>query len=162
MNINWKNIYLTILRDGGHPVLKTVQYSYNIGPTSVRRLQFTNEEIKFLASFDGRVEEVIIKDIEADFSLENEDLIYALSRCRALNETETSRAYNGIKTMLDKIADYMYSTAIKDGRDGNGSFILSAAKNFHSIRASYKEVYKDLQEEQKSRIRGGAGLAYDQ
>ncbi len=62
MNINWKNIYLTILRDGGHPVLKTVQYSYNIGPTSVRRLQFTNEEIKFLASFDGRVEEVIIKE----------------------------------------------------------------------------------------------------
>jgi hypothetical protein len=107
-------------------------------------------------------EEFIIKDMDFDLSLEDDDIVYALARCKKMYETETSRAYNGIKHMLDKIADYMNTMPIKDGRDGNGSFILSAAKNFESIRASYKGVYKDLMEEQKSSIRGGAGIAYDQ
>jgi hypothetical protein len=36
------------------------------------------------------------------------------------------------------------------------------AKDFDSIRLSYKGAYKDLQDEQTSHVRGGAGLAYDQ
>ena len=36
------------------------------------------------------------------------------------------------------------------------------AKDFESIRQSFKGAYKDLQDEQKSRIRGGGSMAYDQ
>jgi hypothetical protein len=39
--------------------------------------------------------------------------------------------------------------------------LINAAKNYESVRNSFKGVYKDLQDEQQSRVRGGQGLAYD-
>lgn len=107
-------------------------------------------------------EEVILKEIGAEFSTEDELIVNGLKQCQKLYETETSRAYNGIKKALDRIAKYMSETAITDGRDGNITQIKSVAKDFDSIRQSYKGVYKDLMEEQQTKTRGGAGLAYDQ
>jgi hypothetical protein len=39
---------------------------------------------------------------------------------------------------------YMEDSEIIDGRDGNGGFILRAAKDFDSIRQSYKQTLRDL------------------
>jgi hypothetical protein len=77
-------------------------------------------------------------------------------------ETPTSRAYKGISSMLDRLGRYMETTAITAGRDGNINSLIAAAKNFDQIRASFKGVYKDLQDEQSSKVRGGIGMAYDQ
>jgi hypothetical protein len=76
-------------------------------------------------------------------------------------ETPTSRAYKGIATMLDRLGRYMESTPITHGRDGNFNSLIAAAKNYEAIRQSFKGAYKDLQDEQSSRVRGGQGLAYD-
>jgi hypothetical protein len=76
-------------------------------------------------------------------------------------ETPTSRAYKGIATMLDRLAYYMETSPITHGRDGNINSLVAAAKNYEAIRASFKGAYKDLQEEQQSKVRGGQGLAYD-
>jgi hypothetical protein len=64
--------------------------------------------------------------------------------------------------MLDNLATYMEKTQITDGRDGNITALVNAASKYQQIRESYKGAYKDLQEEQTSHVRGGAGLAYDQ
>ena len=77
-------------------------------------------------------------------------------------ETPISRAYKGIKQMLDKLARYMENTEITHGRDGNINSLVAAAAKFQQIRESYKGAFKDLQDEQKSQVRGGQGLAYDQ
>jgi hypothetical protein len=55
----------------------------------------------------------------------------------------------------------MEATPITHGRDGNMNSIITAAKNYEAIRQSFKGAYKDLQEEQQSKVRGGQGLAYD-
>ena len=107
-------------------------------------------------------EEYILQDTQADFSTEDDLIQIALKKCAKLYETPTSRAYKGISSMLDRLATYMENTPITDGRDGNITALVSAAKNFDGIRASFKGAYKDLKEEQQSRTRGGAGLAYDQ
>ena len=107
-------------------------------------------------------EEIILREIDADFSTEDDDIINALNLCKNLYETPTSRAYRGIKQMLDKLATYMETTPITHGRDGNINSLVSAAAKYQQIRDSFKGAYKDLQEEQKSSARGGAGLAYDQ
>lgn len=107
-------------------------------------------------------EDTILKDIDAEFSTEDALIPFALKRCKEMFETPTSRAYDGIAGMLDKLANYMKVTQIKDGRDGNITAIVSAAKNFDQIRNSFKGAYKDLQDEQESRVRGGKGMAYDQ
>jgi hypothetical protein len=68
----------------------------------------------------------------------------------------------GIKHMLDRLAKYMETTTIEHGRDGNINSLVNAASKFEQIRLSFKGAYKDLMEEQKSQVRGGQHLAYDQ
>lgn len=106
-------------------------------------------------------EALIMTQIDAEFSTEDDSIYVALQFCERMYETPTSRAYKGISSMLDRLGRYMENTSITDGRDGNINSIVAAAKNFDQIRSSFKGVYKDLQEEQQSKVRGGQGLAYD-
>jgi hypothetical protein len=107
------------------------------------------------------LQEEILKDLEAQFDPEDRLIRMALDKCKSMYETPTVRAYNGIVNMLEKLAFYMETQTITDGRDGNITAIISAAKNFDSIRKSFKGVAKDLEEEQSSRARGGQKLSYD-
>ena len=107
-------------------------------------------------------EEIIMQEIDAEFSTDSSDIEGALRFCADMYETTTSRAYKGIKQMLDKLARYMENTEITHGRDGNINSLVAAAAKFQQIRESYKGAFKDLQDEQKSQVRGGQGLAYDQ
>jgi len=115
--------------------------------------------------FDVRThekEELILTQLQAEFSTEDEDIFIALEFCKKLYETPSYRAYMGIKSMLDRLATYMEHTPIHHGRDGNITPLVNAAAKFEQIRGSYKGAYKDLMEEQKSTVRGGQNLAYDQ
>lgn len=107
-------------------------------------------------------EDLIIEQINLEESTEDAKIIYSLEMCKKLYETPTYRAYKGIKSMLERLARYMETTAIEHGRDGNINSMINAAAKFDQIRNSYKGAFSDMQEEQQSSVRGGAGLAYDQ
>ena len=107
-------------------------------------------------------EEVIIKDLDIDFSVEADCIIEALQNAILLYETPTLRSYNSIKTMLDNLSDYMRDTAVTSGRDGNITALLRVAEKYDAIRKSFKGVAKDLDDEQNIRARGGQELGYDQ
>lgn len=106
-------------------------------------------------------EEMILAEIQAEFSTEDDDISVALKACARMYETPTSRAYEGMQKALDRISRYLGTAQITDGKDGNIAQIRALAKDFDGIRQSFKGVYKDLQEEQQSKVRGGQGLAYD-
>jgi hypothetical protein len=107
-------------------------------------------------------EEIILKEVNAEFSPEDDDIYTAFKFCEKLYETPTSRAYEGMQKALDRISRYLATAQITDGKDGNIAQIRALAKDFDGIRQSFKGVYKDLQEEQQSKVRGGIGMAYDQ
>ena len=107
-------------------------------------------------------EDIIIEEVGLEESTEDSKIRLSLDMCHKLYETPTMRAYMGIKKALDNMATYMANTQITDGRDGNISQIRAVAKDFDSIRQSFKGAYKDLKDEQQSSVRGGQGLAYDQ
>jgi len=113
---------------------------------------------------DVDLEELIIHDLDGlKFDAEDDMIIEALEYTERLYETPTVRAHKGIKTAMDNIADYMGSKQITDGKDGNIGQIRSMAKDFDSIRKSYKGVAKDVEDEQKAlHVRGDQSLAYDQ
>ena len=116
----------------------------------------------FFTAPEMEKETIILREVDADFSTEDDLVQDALKLCRHLYETPTYRAYKGIQSMLDKLARYMEQTPIEHGRDGNINSIVNAAAKFEQIRSSFKGAYSDLMEEQKSTVRGGQGLAYDQ
>jgi hypothetical protein len=107
-------------------------------------------------------EELILSQLTATFSTEDECIIHGLEMCKKLYETPTYRAYIGMKHMLDRLARYMEVTPIEHGRDGNINSLVNAAAKFEAIRMSFKGAYKDLMEEQKGQARGGQQLGYDQ
>jgi hypothetical protein len=107
-------------------------------------------------------EDLILKEMDCDFSIEDDDIVIALNACQRMYETPTSRAYEGMQKALDRISRYLATAQITDGKDGNIAQIRALAKDFDGIRQSFKGVYKDLQDEQQSRVRGGIGMAYDQ
>lgn len=107
-------------------------------------------------------EDIIIEEIGLEESPEDSKIRYSMDMCKKLYETPTYRAYVGIKSMLDRLARYMETTAIEHGRDGNINSMVNAAAKFEQIRNSYKGAFSDMKEEQESQVRGGAGLAYDQ
>jgi hypothetical protein len=106
-------------------------------------------------------EAMILKEVGADFSLDDDMILHAKKRCEQMYQTPTFRAYMGMKSMLDRLAKYMEVTDIEHGRDGNITAVINAAAKFDQIRQSFKSTYRDLQEEQQSSVRGGQNLAYD-
>ena len=52
--------------------------------------------------------------------------------------------------MLDNLTDYMSTTQVTAGRDGNINSLLRIAKEFDAIRQSYKGIAKDLEAEQQA------------
>lgn len=108
-------------------------------------------------------EELILKELgDINFSPEDDDVKAGLELLTELYSTPTLRAYQGIKGAMDRIADYMEAVIVTDGRDGNISSLIAVAAKFDQIRQSYKGAYKELMEEQKSIVRGGQYMAYDQ
>ena len=105
---------------------------------------------------------ILKTDIKKDPSLEEDEIIAAVTKATKKYETPTVRAYNGITTMLDNLTEYMSTTQVTAGRDGNINSLLRIAKEFDAIRQSFKGVAKDLQAEQESHVRGGQDLGYDQ
>lgn len=107
-------------------------------------------------------EELILKEVDADFSTDEPELSYAMDMCKKMYETPTYRAYQGIKIALDNMAKFMATEQVTSGRDGSATAILRIAERFDMVRQSFKGVYRDLMDEQQSSVRGGQNLAYDQ
>ena len=110
---------------------------------------------------EGEKEEIIMRDVRGNFTTEDPLVITALSNMLVMFTTPTSRAYTGIKIALDNMGEVMATTKPTFGRDGSATALLRIAEKFDSVRQSYKGVYKDLQDEQSTRTRGGGSLAYD-
>jgi len=107
-------------------------------------------------------EELILREVDAEFSTEDDSIVHALTMCKRLYETPTYRAYQGIKKFLDKMGESLGQEQLSYGRNGNADSLLKMAERFDNVRQSFKGVYKDLMEEQQSQVRGGQNLAYDQ
>lgn len=121
-----------------------------------------NSENPYVNRPGDDLEEEILKDLEADFSTEDDVVLEALEKAKSLYETPSMRAYVAISKMLDNLAIFMETQEITDGRDGNITAMVSAAKNFSAVRKSFKEIAKDVEEESALRNRGGGKIAYDE
>jgi hypothetical protein len=106
-------------------------------------------------------EEMVLKEVDANFSTDDEYVYAALQMCKKMYETPTFRAYQGIKIALDNMATFMATEKPTSGRDGSATALLRIAERFDQVRQSFKGVYRDLLEEQQSQVRGGQNLAYD-
>lgn len=121
-----------------------------------------SEENPFFNVREEEREDIILDSLETDIDIEDPLIITAVVNAKKLYETPTYRSYLGIKVLIDKISQYMKDTTIEHGRDGNLSQVINAAKSITGLKATFKELKRDLEEEQKQIVRGGINLGYDQ
>lgn len=104
----------------------------------------------------------ILESLNSEIPTEDDYVIDALEKTKSLYETPTLRSYLAVKTVIDKLTDYLNDTEITDGKDGNLTGITKTVKDFNEMRRTFKDVLKDLESEQEHKVRGGQNLAYDQ
>ena len=86
-------------------------------------------------------ESLIIREIDGEFSTEDEDIFNALKFCEKLYETPTSRAYGGMQKALDRISNYLSTAQITDGKDGNIAQIRALDKSTLMVLDNHLRVY---------------------
>lgn len=106
-------------------------------------------------------EELILTEIQADFSTDDKDIAKALEFCNTLYDTPTRRAYEGAKSMMDKLAKFFKKGTLTTGRDGSLDSMVRTMEKYDKLRESFKGVEKDYMEEMKAITRGGSFEAYD-
>ena len=107
-------------------------------------------------------EDVLRSELELTIDLQHPTIIQALDFCNKMYETPSSRMYDGIKSMIDRLAEYLRITPITTGIGGNLKDLKDAAKDYKSLRDAFKEAYNDVQEEAKKvRNKGDRESSYD-
>lgn len=107
-------------------------------------------------------EDIILKEVGGDFSVDDEKVYKALETTRKLYETPTYRMYRAAKVSVDNMARYLETTPITDGRDGNIGNILKAQKDFNEICLSLEARERAFKAENSTIARGSSQIAYDQ
>lgn len=107
-------------------------------------------------------ESVILGEVKIDFSMDNPVITNAVSFCNKIYDTPTKRAYEGMKIMMDKIADFFKKQQLSTGRDGSLDSMTRTAKDYQKLRESFKGIEKDYNEEIKNRVLGNRFKGYDQ
>lgn len=109
----------------------------------------------YLAVKEEEREEAILRDIDADFSTEDEKIFYALEQCEKLFELPSYRAWQAAKCALQNLTEIMKTTKITTGKDGSGPFIMNLIKTLPELNKSFNEAYKTYMEDVKIETRGG-------
>lgn len=95
-----------------------------------------------------------------EFTLEDEEIIEAMKLYHELQWTPTMELLDATKEMLFKMAAYLRTASIIDGKDGNLTQINSTIKSIGPSIASYEELKDQVEKEkEKSTIRGGKHIS---
>jgi hypothetical protein len=105
--------------------------------------------------------EMIVQDLGLDISLDDKLFVTAIEKCTDLYKTPINRMYHSLSNALNKISNYFDEAEVTDGKDGNLTQIINAAKSYGSIRDSFKKIKADFDEENKLINWGGKDKAYD-
>lgn len=105
--------------------------------------------------------ELIARDIQGEYSLDDPELILAVSKAEEFYLSPTRRFYFDAKVGLERMGKYLRTTNIFSGREGNDTTYLSFLKSVGKITSEFKVLEKEYQEE-VSLLRGGQESSYDE
>lgn len=108
-------------------------------------------------------EEVVTREICPEIDTDAPSIKEALDLVERIYTTATYTIYKGFKMMMEKLGKYLQDNELVAGKDGNFDQILRAAKNYPDLNRSFKEAYKEYEEELgNGKAWGDTNLAYDE
>lgn len=108
-------------------------------------------------------DDILLTDFPGEYTLEDEEMIAAITKLEELCVTPTYRYYLDNKILLEKLGKFARETPITTGRDGNLSALGMQVKSVGKTIQEFRQLEKIVIEEIKAgRARGGKKIAYDQ
>lgn len=111
---------------------------------------------------ENEKEEVVLKEAEINFSLDEKSYVDALAFCEKLYNTPTKRFFLDVKIGMEKQGAYLREAKITPGRDGSDTAYLGMLKSAGTIADQFLKVQKITDEEVGAAIRGGHAISYDE
>lgn len=106
-------------------------------------------------------DQMLLSDFPGEYTPEDEVVREAIAKAKLLYRTPTSRLLDGLRSMVDKLAQYCEDAAITDGRDGNLTAVQAMLKGVGRMALEMKQVEKIVEEEVNS-ARGNSEIGYDE
>lgn len=107
-------------------------------------------------------QQIVSEDVGGDFGLEDDEIEEAIKKAEFLYTTPTRRFFINAKKGLETLGDYLGSTQISEGKDGNFSAFGMAYTRIGKTIQEFKILEKEYTEEITSNIRGGHDIGYDE
>lgn len=109
-------------------------------------------------------EEQIVYDLKLDFDTKDQVILDALQCIEEKYYTTFYGLYRGFKAVLDRIGMQLLVEEVDfNSRDGNITSITRLMEKYEPLRKSFKQAYRDFEEEQgQLHVRGGGELAFDE
>lgn len=149
------NKILSKYKDDQDELLAVVKYLFYMSCPSPNNPFFNRPE-------DVKQDE-ILEEVGGNFNPEDAEIEGAVRFCKKMYETPLLRIYEGYKTMMNRIANYLKGTEINDDvKGGNGQFIKDTMKNYPDLISNFKKAEAEYLNEIGGSTRGGVQLAIDE
>ena len=106
-------------------------------------------------------EDIVLEDYPGDYTTEDPVVRAALAKLNSLYETPTRRVFIAAKKNLESLANYLSTTEVVDGKDGNLGEVFRIQTGLPKIVSGFKDLERIKNDEENS-ARGGAELGYDE
>lgn len=145
------------------PELKAVMENYEDPIPALSFLYFMVDPLSpYMNLPEDDKEETIISDYPGEYTSEDDVIITALSKLTTLYETPLMRFYKNAKKGLERLGEYLATTSITEGRDGNLAAYSAALTRMAKISQDAKLLEKMVEEENNSEtIRGNKKDSWD-
>lgn len=111
---------------------------------------------------DYEKDDVILGDFQGDYSPEDEFIRRALDKLNVLYITPTRRFFENAKKGLDTLGEYLATSGITDGKDGNLSTFSTTLSRIGKTMQEFKQLEKIYEEDLGSGLRGSQELSFDE
>lgn len=110
-------------------------------------------------------DDILIADFPGEYTLEDEEMLKAISKLELLYITPSYRYYLDSKILMEKMGAFVRTCSITTGRDGSLSSLQMMLKSVGKTIQEFKQLEKVILielAEGKGRTRGDKKKAYDQ
>lgn len=157
------NVLIPTVSCYGIPELKAIIDSYEDYLQVLKYLYFLHHPKSAYRNVPEEEKETIIfNDCPGNYSPEDSLIIDANEKLHFLYTTPTKRFFINAKRGLETLGDYLGTTSITDGKDGNFASLSMMYTRVGKMIDEFKKLEKSYDEETGSNIRGGAEEAYDE
>lgn len=145
------------------PEFKAIVEKYEDPVSALSYIYFmTSPESPYSNVPEKDKQQIVSQDVGGDFEFDDKEIEEALKKADFLYTTPTRRFFVNAKKGLETLGNYLGSTPITEGKDGNFASYQMAMSRIGKITQEFQILEKAYSEEIGENLRGSQERSYDE